>query len=203
VPGIATNVLGDCLQLLQQAWLVRRATLLPPAASAVYELTGRGRQLKPVLLALAGWGLPPGALPGLGQRPAGRRAGVGPRPSGEPRPEALQQLRRLFPNRLPQKSNLRARFRGPTGLVGWAAGGPRVSPAFEVGHAGRGGRVARLMTAEREAMELARPIAEGLAPGTPDRSPWALDLPRFQDRGKPMRASVPGSCHLREGGGSE
>jgi hypothetical protein len=63
--------------------------------------------------------------------------------------------------------------------------------------------VAWLMTAEREAMELARPIAEGLAPGTPDRSPWALDLPRFQDRGKPMRASVPGSCHLREGGGSE
>jgi hypothetical protein len=58
VPGIATNVLGDCLQLLQQAWLVRRATLLPPAASAVCELTDRGRQLKPVLLALAGWGLP-------------------------------------------------------------------------------------------------------------------------------------------------
>lgn len=51
-------MLGDCLQLLQQAWLVRRATLLPPAASAVYELTDRGRQLKPVLLALAGLGLP-------------------------------------------------------------------------------------------------------------------------------------------------
>jgi DNA-binding HxlR family transcriptional regulator/putative sterol carrier protein len=58
LPGIATNVLGDRLQLLQQAGLVRRAILPPPAASTVYELTDRGRQLKPVLLALAGWGLP-------------------------------------------------------------------------------------------------------------------------------------------------
>jgi DNA-binding HxlR family transcriptional regulator len=58
LPGIATNVLGDRLQLLQQAGLVRRTTLPPPAASTVYELTDRGRQLKPVLLALAGWGLP-------------------------------------------------------------------------------------------------------------------------------------------------
>jgi Transposase DDE domain group 1/HxlR-like helix-turn-helix len=49
-------VLGDRLQLLQQAGLVRRATLPPPAASAVDELTDRGHQLKPVLLALAGWG---------------------------------------------------------------------------------------------------------------------------------------------------
>jgi DNA-binding HxlR family transcriptional regulator len=58
LPGIATNVLGDRLQLLQRAGLIRRAILPPPAASAVYELTDRGRQLKPVLLALAGWGLP-------------------------------------------------------------------------------------------------------------------------------------------------
>ena len=58
LPGIATNVLGDRLQLLQLAGLIRRAILPPPAASAVYELTDRGRQLKPVLLALAGWGLP-------------------------------------------------------------------------------------------------------------------------------------------------
>jgi DNA-binding HxlR family transcriptional regulator len=58
LPGIATNVLGDRLQLLQQAGLVRRATMPPPAASTVYELTDRGRQLKPVLLTLAGWGLP-------------------------------------------------------------------------------------------------------------------------------------------------
>jgi DNA-binding HxlR family transcriptional regulator len=58
LPGIATNILGDRLQLLQQAGLLRRATLPPPAASTVYELTDRGHQLKPVLLALAGWGLP-------------------------------------------------------------------------------------------------------------------------------------------------
>ena len=54
----ALEVVGDRLQLLQQAGLIRRATLPPPAASTVYELTDRGHQLKPVLLALAGWGLP-------------------------------------------------------------------------------------------------------------------------------------------------
>ena len=58
LPGIATNVLGDRLQLLQQAGLIRRTTLPPPAASTVYELTDRGYQLKPVLLALADWGQP-------------------------------------------------------------------------------------------------------------------------------------------------
>ena len=175
LPGIATNVLGDRLQLLQQAGLIRRATLAPPAASTVYELTDRGHQLKPVLLALAGWGLPLLGSPrtqdtyrlswlvlALEQRfdPQAAR-GVdltwelrvgdevlhvkvrdgavqtlqGPAPAPEvvleadrdvflawgtgqlddeqalaaglrvtPGPEALQQLRRLFPNRLPAKA---------------------------------------------------------------------------------------------------
>jgi DNA-binding HxlR family transcriptional regulator len=175
LPGIATNVLGDRLQLLQQAGLVRRAILPPPAASAVYELTDRGRQLKPVLLALAGWGLPLLGSPryqdayrlgwlvlALEERfdpDAARRVELtwelrvddevlhvsidngavqtlqGPAPAPEvvleadrdlflawgtgqlsdeqalaaglrvtPGPEALQQLRRLFPNRLPAKA---------------------------------------------------------------------------------------------------
>ena len=47
-------------------------------------------------------------------------------------PKALQQLRRLFPNRLPQKPHLRARFRGAQAWLGRSAGGPRVSLAFEL-----------------------------------------------------------------------
>jgi len=35
---------------------VRRATLPPPAASKVYELTPRGAELEPVVLALGRWG---------------------------------------------------------------------------------------------------------------------------------------------------
>jgi DNA-binding HxlR family transcriptional regulator len=175
LPGIATNVLGDRLQLLQQAGLIRRATLAPPAASTVYELTDRGRQLKPVLLALAGWGLPllgsprpqdayrlgwlvlaleqrfdPQAARGVeltwelrvgnevlhvNVRDGAVQTLQGPAPAPEvvleadrdvflawgtgqlsdeqalaaglrvtPGPEALQQLRRLFPNRLPAKA---------------------------------------------------------------------------------------------------
>jgi DNA-binding HxlR family transcriptional regulator len=175
LPGIATNILGDRLQLLQQAGLLRRTTLPPPAAATVYELTDRGRQLKPVLLALAGWGLPLLGSPrtqdayrlgwlvlALEQRfdpQAGRgveltwelrvgdevlhvrvRDGAvqtlqGPAPAPEvvleadrdvflawgtgqlsdeqalaaglrvtPGPQALQQLRRLFPNRLPAEA---------------------------------------------------------------------------------------------------
>jgi DNA-binding HxlR family transcriptional regulator len=115
LPGIATNVLGDRLQLLQRAGPVRRATLPPPAASTVYELTDRGRQLKPVLLALAGWGLPLLGSPrtqdayrdvflawGTGQLSDEQALAAGLRVT--PGPEALQQLRRLFPNRLPAEA---------------------------------------------------------------------------------------------------
>lgn len=38
--------------------MIEQRTLPPPAASTVYELTERGQELKPVLLALGGWGLP-------------------------------------------------------------------------------------------------------------------------------------------------
>lgn len=58
LPGIATNLLADRLRGLQQADLVRQRVLAPPAASTVYELTDRGRALRPVLQALGAWGLP-------------------------------------------------------------------------------------------------------------------------------------------------
>jgi len=56
LPGIATNVLTQRLKQLERDGVVQRRTLPPPAASTVYELTGYGRELEPVLLALGRWG---------------------------------------------------------------------------------------------------------------------------------------------------
>jgi len=56
LPGIATNVLTQRLKQLEQAGIVSRRPLPPPAASTVYELTEYGRELEPVLLALGRWG---------------------------------------------------------------------------------------------------------------------------------------------------
>lgn len=54
--GCSTNVLATRLRELEQAGVVRRAKLPPPAASTVYTLTAEGEGLRPVLAALARWG---------------------------------------------------------------------------------------------------------------------------------------------------
>jgi DNA-binding HxlR family transcriptional regulator len=63
LPHLSPDVLSQRLRELEQAGLVRRGKLPPPASVRVYELTDRGRQLEPVLLALGRWGsrvpLPP------------------------------------------------------------------------------------------------------------------------------------------------
>jgi DNA-binding HxlR family transcriptional regulator len=56
LPGASTNMLTDRLRELKAHGVVRRRVLPPPAASAVYELTDRGRALEPVLDALGTWG---------------------------------------------------------------------------------------------------------------------------------------------------
>jgi DNA-binding HxlR family transcriptional regulator len=56
LPGISTNVLAARLQELEGTGVVKRKTLAPPAASAVYELTDYGRELDEVVLALGRWG---------------------------------------------------------------------------------------------------------------------------------------------------
>jgi DNA-binding HxlR family transcriptional regulator len=56
LPGIATNVLTQRLKQLEQAGVIRRRTLPPPAASSVYELTEYGRELEDVLLSFGRWG---------------------------------------------------------------------------------------------------------------------------------------------------
>ena len=56
LPGIGTNLLAARLKALEGEGIVRRATLPPPAGSNVYELTGLGRGLEPVIVALSRWG---------------------------------------------------------------------------------------------------------------------------------------------------
>ena len=64
LPHVSPDVLSQRLRELEQAGLVGRRTLAPPAGSRVYELTARGRQLEPVLIELGRWGsiapFPPG-----------------------------------------------------------------------------------------------------------------------------------------------
>ena len=57
LPGIGTNLLAARLKDLEGHGIVRRATLPPPAASKVYELTELGQSLEAVIIALGGWGL--------------------------------------------------------------------------------------------------------------------------------------------------
>jgi DNA-binding HxlR family transcriptional regulator len=56
LPGLSQNVLSQRLRELEDAGVVERARLGPPAGSRVYRLTGWGAELEPVLLALGGWG---------------------------------------------------------------------------------------------------------------------------------------------------
>jgi DNA-binding HxlR family transcriptional regulator len=55
--GCSTNVLAARLKELELGGVIARRKLPPPAASTVYELTGTGAALGPVLAALARWGL--------------------------------------------------------------------------------------------------------------------------------------------------
>jgi DNA-binding HxlR family transcriptional regulator len=55
--GCGTNILAARLRGLEQAGVISRRRLPPPAASNVYELTESGRDLQPVLHALCNWGL--------------------------------------------------------------------------------------------------------------------------------------------------
>src|ERR1700690_3458038 len=62
--NLSPDVLAQRLRDLQQAGIVQRRTLPPPAGPRVYELTAWGRELEPVLIALGRWGsrapFPPG-----------------------------------------------------------------------------------------------------------------------------------------------
>jgi DNA-binding HxlR family transcriptional regulator len=55
--GCSTNILAARLRDLEAGGVVRRRQLPPPAGSTVYELTECGAALRPVLRALAWWGV--------------------------------------------------------------------------------------------------------------------------------------------------
>jgi DNA-binding HxlR family transcriptional regulator len=56
LPGIGKSLLAARLRQLEEAGLVGRRRLPPPAASVVYELTELGRGLEPALIQLGRWG---------------------------------------------------------------------------------------------------------------------------------------------------
>jgi DNA-binding HxlR family transcriptional regulator/putative sterol carrier protein len=67
LPHASPNVLSQRLRELEQAGIVRRRTLAPPAASKLYELTDRGLALEPVVIELGRWGAgTPPPPPGVG-----------------------------------------------------------------------------------------------------------------------------------------
>jgi len=55
--GVSTSVLTERLTRLEQADVVERRTMAPPAASKVYALTSTGWELARAMIPLAGWGL--------------------------------------------------------------------------------------------------------------------------------------------------
>ena len=64
LPHVSPDVLSQRLRELEEAEIVRRGKLPPPAGSRIYELTERGRELEPVVLELGRFGsvapFPPG-----------------------------------------------------------------------------------------------------------------------------------------------
>jgi DNA-binding HxlR family transcriptional regulator len=56
LPGIGTNILAGRLRDLEQAGVIQKRRLPPPAAAQVYELTPYGEELREPLYALARWG---------------------------------------------------------------------------------------------------------------------------------------------------
>jgi DNA-binding HxlR family transcriptional regulator len=81
LPHVSPDVLAQRLRELEQDGIVQRRRLAPPAGSRVYELTDRGLELEPVVLALGRWG------------------SSAPFPPGEPRlgvDSAILALRTLF-----------------------------------------------------------------------------------------------------------
>jgi DNA-binding HxlR family transcriptional regulator/putative sterol carrier protein len=67
LPNASPNVLSERLRELEQAGVVRRRKLPPPAGSRVYELTDWGLELEQIVIALGRWAAhsptPPGDAP--------------------------------------------------------------------------------------------------------------------------------------------
>jgi DNA-binding HxlR family transcriptional regulator/putative sterol carrier protein len=67
LPGIPTNLLIRRLRQLEEAGILARGVLPPPAASSVYQLTEHGRRLEPAILALVRWSIATMQAPAPGE----------------------------------------------------------------------------------------------------------------------------------------
>ncbi|MGW3353126.1 winged helix-turn-helix transcriptional regulator [Nonomuraea rubra] len=63
LPGVSADVLTQRLRELGEAGIVQRRKLSPPAGSWIYELTGWGAELEPIITDLARWSSRSPALP--------------------------------------------------------------------------------------------------------------------------------------------
>jgi DNA-binding HxlR family transcriptional regulator len=63
LPNASPNVISERLRELEQAGVVRRGKLPPPAASRVYELTEWGRDLEDIVVSLGRWATRSPSLP--------------------------------------------------------------------------------------------------------------------------------------------
>jgi DNA-binding HxlR family transcriptional regulator len=76
LPAISQNVLARRIREMEQAGLVTRIVLDPPANVPAYQLTTRGLQLRPVLVELSRWGALEAPSPEAGQSPAALLLGL-------------------------------------------------------------------------------------------------------------------------------
>jgi DNA-binding HxlR family transcriptional regulator/putative sterol carrier protein len=56
LPNASPNVISERLRELEQAGVIKREKLPPPASSRVYELTDWGRELEDIVVLLGRWG---------------------------------------------------------------------------------------------------------------------------------------------------
>jgi DNA-binding HxlR family transcriptional regulator len=76
LPGIATNLLTTRLREMEESGVIERVDAPPPVATGVYQLTERGQDLRPVIEALAQWGLPTMPIPHEGEAERGNWLGL-------------------------------------------------------------------------------------------------------------------------------
>ena len=63
LPGIATNLLADRLREMETSGIVRSWAAPPPVATTLFDLTDRGKALRPLLEELGRWGAPVMGVP--------------------------------------------------------------------------------------------------------------------------------------------
>jgi DNA-binding HxlR family transcriptional regulator len=67
LPHVSPDILAQRLRELEDGGIVRRGKLPPPAGARIYELTERGRELEPAVIALGRFGSVAPFPPGDGQ----------------------------------------------------------------------------------------------------------------------------------------